>query len=414
MSMTAVRRSLSVALPALAAALAVSCGGGDTSNVEGGNGSTDGTHTGTGGTVNLGDGPVNLGDGNGSLPGSGGSVMTITPDQACADSSATADAIPAVVQMVVDISGSMNWGADGDEDPPRGMSKWDITSTALKDAVAALPASVAVGINFFPNSPGFFECIRNRVDLPLAQLGAASSGQRRNFNAAIDSARPSDGTPTHAAFLFGAETVTASMLEGRKFVLLITDGVPTYNLDCSGDGMTGVDNAPLIAAVDAAFKDANSVSTFVIGSPGSEDARADLSQMASKGGTATASCSDAGPKYCHLDMTSAPDFGAALAAGLADIAGRISQCEYAIPPAPAGKTIDPAKVNVLYTKGDGTQSTILQDAKGDCASGWKYDNDMNPTSITLCGSDCDAVKVDPGATIDLIFGCDTEPNVPVK
>jgi hypothetical protein len=208
--------------------------------------------------------------------------------------------------------------------------------------------------------------------------------------------------------------VTASMLAGRKFVLLITDGVPTYNLDCTGDGMTGVDNAPLIAAVDGAFKDANSVSTFVIGSPGSDDARADLSQMASKGGTATPGCSDAGPKYCHLDMTSATDFGAALAAGLADIAGRISQCEYAIPPAPAGKTINPAQVNVLYTKGDGNQSSIPQDAKGDCASGWKYDDDANPSAITLCGADCEAVKADQGAKIDLIFGCDTETNVPVK
>jgi hypothetical protein len=407
MSFPSVRRSLSVAVPALAAALAISCGGSDGSNVEGGDGNTGANGNGTGGSIMLGTGA------NGNLPGSGGSgVTTITRDAACADGSGVADAIPAVVQMVVDISGSMDWGADGNQNPRRGMSKWDITSAALKEAVTNLPASIAVGINFYPNNPQRGACIRNRIDLPIALLGANNSGQRRAFNAAIDGASPNSGTPTHAAFKFGAETVAASTLAGRKFVLLITDGIPTYSLDCSGDGMAAVDNQPLIDEVAKAAM-AN-ISTFVIGSPGSEDARGDLSQMASKGGTAKDGCNDAGPTYCHLDMTSAADFGAALSAGLADVAGRIGTCEFTVPPAPAGKTLDPNLVNVIYTHADGTESSIPQDAKGDCASGWVYDDVQKPTKITLCGSDCDAVKADGGAKIDVIFGCTTETNVPVK
>jgi hypothetical protein len=248
--------------------------------------------------------------------------------------------------------------------------------------------------------------------LPIALLGANNSAHRRAFAAAIDAASPASGTPTHAAFKFGAETVAASTLAGRKFVLLITDGIPTYSLDCSGDGMDAVDNQPLIDEVATAATGA--VSTFVIGSPGSEDARADLSQMATNGGTAKAGCSNTGPEYCHLDMTSAADFGAALSAGLADVAGQIGTCEFTVPPAPAGKTLDPNLVNVIYTHADGTESSIPQDAKGDCASGWVYDNVQNPTKITLCGSDCDAVKADGGAKIDVIFGCKTETNVPVK
>jgi hypothetical protein len=195
---------------------------------------------------------------------------------------------------------------------------------------------------------------------------------------------------------------------------LITDGVPTFNLDCSGDGQTGVDNTPLVAAVDAAFKDASSVSTFVIGSPGSEGARGDLSQMASKGGTAKAGCSDAGPSYCHLDMTTATDFAEALSAGLAEVAGQIGTCEYAVPSAPTGLELDPSLVNVLYTKGDGSQVSIPQDAKGDCSSGWQYDEPTAPTKITLCGTDCSTVQADQSAKIDVIFGCKTETNVPVK
>jgi hypothetical protein len=401
------------ALPVLLAGLlTAACGGSDGSEVNGNNGN---------GTGNAGgNGQPNLGNG-GSAPGSNdngtGATTAITPGSECAKGTAAADAIPAVVQMVIDTSGSMRWGADGDEFPDFGESKWEITGTALIDAVKKLPASVAVGLNFYPNgaSEQGKECINNEIGLPIALLGEANSRQRRNFENAVGFAFPNGGTPTHAAFEFGAKTVKASTLNGKKFVLLITDGVPTYRLDCSGDGETGVENAPLIAAVKAVH-DADGISTFVIGSPGSDDARGDLSQMASVGGTAKPGCSDSGqPEYCHLDMTDAgKDFAAALAAGLAEVAGAIGTCEYAVPPPPKGFELDTSLVNVLYTKGDGSQSSIPQDAKGDCASGWQYDDPAAPTKITLCGSDCEAIKADQGAKIDVIFGCKTETNVPVK
>jgi hypothetical protein len=321
--------------------------------------------------------------------------------------------------MVVDISGSMDWAPGTMRNPPRGQqSKWDITSAALKDAVAKLPANIAVGVNFYPNNPQRNSCIRNRVDVPINLLGAANSMQRRSFDDAIDNANPGDGTPTHAAYQFGLQTLGASNLAGRKFILLITDGVPTFDLQCMGaepePGQTPVENGPLIAAVEAAYASGMGPSTFVIGSPGSEDARGDLSQMASKGGTATAGCSDAGPNYCHLDMTTATDFAAALSAGLAQVAGQISTCEYVIPADPKGMTLDPRKVNVLYTHGDGTESSIGKGDPTKCESGWKYDDDDAPTKIILCGSDCDGVKADLGAKIDVIFGCATVPDVPVK
>jgi hypothetical protein len=403
-----VRPRFFFALPAVvvAALTVVACGGSDTSTIDGKNG-TGASNNGAGAQPNLNTG------GNGNLPGngSGGGVSTITRDAACADGTGTADAIPAVVEMVIDISGSMRERPGGGR---RGMTKWQITSAALKDAVAKLPASIAVGVNFFPNNPGNNTCINNQIDVALGLLGAANSQQRRDFNDAIDGANPGDGTPTHAAFKFGSETVAASTLPGRKFVLLITDGKPTWTLECGGDGMAAVDNAPLVTAVGAAFKGNPSVSTFVIGSPGSEDARGDLSQMATQGGTAKAGCSDTGPQYCHLDMTTATDFATALSEGLAEIAGQIGSCEFILPPDPAGKKLDPTRVNVLYTHADGSETSIPQDQTGMCASGWQYDNPDKPTKITLCGSDCDAVKADQSAKIDVIFGCTTETNVPVK
>ncbi len=400
----------------MAALLAVACGGSaDGSNVNGGNGA-EGSTTGSGNQPSLGD--PNNPNGNGGSSGNGG-VTVITPGSECASSSGTADAVPAVVQMVVDISGSMNWAPGTMSNPRRGEdSKWDITSAALKEAVAKLPANIAVGVNFYPNNPQGDSCIRSRVDVPINLLGAANSQQRRAFDNAIDRANPNDGTPTHAAYNFGLQTVNGSNLEGRKFILLITDGVPTFTLDCMGaepdPGMTPVDNAPLISAVEAAYAGGSGPSTFVIGSPGSEEARGDLSQMASKGGTATSGCSDSGPNFCHLDMTTATDFAAALSAGLAQVAGQISTCEYVIPADPKGQSLDPRKVNVLYTHGDGTESSIGKGDPANCESGWKYDDEANPTKIVLCGSDCDAIKADLGSKIDVIFGCETVIDVPVK
>lgn len=414
------RRSLLVAVPtAFAALLAVACSGKtDGSSVSGGDGSSGGP-VGAGNQPDLGNPGDPTETGGTFSGGGGGGVTVITPGSECASSSGTADAVPAVVQMVIDISGSMDWAPGTEREPGFGQdSKWDITSAALKDAVAKLPANIAVGINFFPNNPPRNQCIRNRVDLPIALLGAANSGQRRAFDNAIDAASPGDGTPTHAAFKFGAQTVSASKLDGRKFVLLITDGVPTFTLECEGaepdPGKSPVDSGPLIAEVAAAYDGGKGISTFVIGSPGSEDARGDLSQMASKGGTATPGCSDAGPKYCHLDMTTAKDFAAALSAGLAEVAGQIGACEYVIPASPDGKTLDPRKVNVLYTHGDGTESSIGKGDPAACESGWKYDDENAPTKIILCGKDCDGVKADLGAKIDVIFGCTTQPDVPVK
>jgi hypothetical protein len=316
--------------------------------------------------------------------------------------------------MVIDTSGSMEWVPGTEMRARRGQqSKWQITSQALIDAVAKLPATVAVGLNFYPNTPFDDPCIDNRIALPIALLGAANSAQRSSFDRVVNAQRPAGSTPTHAAYRYGEQAVAASKLSGQKFVLLITDGIPTRTIDCQGDGQTAVDSAPLIAEVGAdLMKDG--VKTFVIGSPGSEDARADLSKMATAGGTATPGCSDSGPNYCHLDMTTAKDFASALAAGLADIAGKIGSCEYAVPPAPKGKDLDPSLVNVLYTHSDGKQSSIPQDATGMCKSGWQYDNPTKPTKITLCGTDCDAIKADAGAKIDVIFGCVTQTNVPVK
>ena len=105
-----------------------------------------------------------------------------------------------------------------------------------------------------------------------------------------------------------------------------------YALNCQGSGtqQDPADPTPLIPEAASAL--ARGMKTFVIGSPGSEDARRSLSQMAEAGGTATEGCSHTGsPFYCHFDMTEEADFAVALRDALASISGLALSCAYDIP-----------------------------------------------------------------------------------
>ena len=107
-------------------------------------------------------------------------------------------------------------------------------------------------------------------------------------------------------------------------------------------------------------------------------------------------------------MTQTRDFGADLAASLASITGQALTCEFDVPKNPDGKPLDPNKVNVHYTKGDGSAFDILQDTTKACeggAEGWQYNADK--TKIILCGNVCREVKADTGAKVDIVLGCKT-------
>jgi hypothetical protein len=91
------------------------------------------------------------------------------------------------------------------------------------------------------------------------------------------------------------------------------------------------------------------------------------------------------------------------------IAGKIA-CELTVPKPPSGETIDPTKVNVSYTpSGGGAAKELTQDASKPCdtgANGWQYNEDK--TKILLCGDACKAVQLDPGAKVNVVFGCKTK------
>ena len=84
-------------------------------------------------------------------------------------------------------------------------------------------------------------------------------------------------------------------------------------------------------------------------------------------------------------------------------------CVYDIPPPPEGEELEPDMVNVVYTAGDGTVTTIpmVPDA-GSCGPlGWYYDNPDFPTQIIVCPDTCILLQSDTMGKVNIAFGCAT-------
>ena len=87
-------------------------------------------------------------------------------------------------------------------------------------------------------------------------------------------------------------------------------------------------------------------------------------------------------------------------------------CDWAIPPPPKGEIFDATRVNVDYTPSEGAPPEriyFVEDGVS-CAmggEGWFYDDRDNPTRVIACPDTCARISNQPGAQLDVIFGCRT-------
>jgi hypothetical protein len=328
---------------------------------------------------------------------------------------------------VIDVSGSMdlppeNAGQGAD-------TKWVTTREALRDTVETLPGTISLGAVYYPNmgtqvncnggdnpcDPGpqvsVDECVNMDSIVDVDALGVPGSDHRNAIEQSLDDANPEGGTPTHDAFNVAFSELQASDAIGQRFILLITDGQPTFLEGCSGSGYREqpVDEQPIIDAIAAAANEG--VRTFVIGSPGSEenadtgdDARPWLSRAATEGGTATPGCSENGPNFCHFDMSQETDFSGALRQALAAIIGQITSCDLVVPaPTEEGQEVDPDKVNVILTPFEESAEVIARTSDDSCTDGWTYGDSFD--TITLCENTCLRLRENARSGIELLFGC---------
>jgi hypothetical protein len=342
------------------------------------------------------------------------------PELACSGWTEEPESSGSVLEFVVDVSGSMDKTAPS----TNGATKWVVTRDALKQALQSLPQGIPVGLTFFPNMPLYASefprpvaaCVDTKDNVWIAPKDL---NHQKRLLAALDAIQMNrnGATPTHDAYKVALEELRATTEPGAKYLVLITDGQPTQSLGCIGNGMTCYPEPtqPVVDAIAAAFNTADPIQTFVVGSPGSEkndctnaDVRDWLSAAARVGGTATAGCSDSGPKYCHFDLTNEQiDFGNALVNSLETIIAGIISCDYAVPPPPNGETIDTNLVNLIYRDGTGAFNLVLPSKSDACEIGWHF-TDESRTKIHVCPQTCKQLQDDSMAQVTLLFGCTRE------
>jgi hypothetical protein len=173
----------------------------------------------------------------------------------------------------------------------------------------------------------------------------------------------------------------------RTAVVLVTDGVPQGQ--CNNDP-----DAIATLAADALAQ--AEVLTYAVGMEGANIV--DLNKIAAAGGT---------DKAFVVSNSS-------VASDLIDALERVRtaelECSFPIPSSErAGQDVEPGAVNLKYTKGNGDADTIprVNDADACGNSGWYYDDNSMPTTMTLCPGSCSTVNGDPNGSLEIVLGCKT-------
>jgi len=356
----------------LAGAVAVVACGGSTTNTFPGGGDDSAAGGGTGGA---GGGFADDGANGGS--GSGGGGGAVTPDSACVTSSAKSAHLPSYLVFMLDRSCSMSDDA-----------KWSSSTAALQGFFSdATTAGLSASLDFFPHSTTSTCASADYTAPAVAMQPLPDTG---GFASAISSASLVCGTPTLPA-LQGAlayADATAAQHGGAKVgVVLVTDGLPDT---CSSSVQSVADAASAAAQVHP---------TYVIG-VGSE--LASLDAIAAAGGT---------NKAILVATTTPAQIAQQLAAALGQVQASALSCEYTLPAPPPGQSLDPGRVNVVYTPSGGAAGSLAYDASCAGGVGWHYDDATAPTKIVMCPSTCTTLRADPSGDLQILFGCVTSAKV---
>lgn len=373
-------------------------------------------------------------------------LATISPDQAAKLTDATAlcsgwsaepeeASGPPILEFAIDVTGSM---ADQPAYPAEAgsPSKWTEMQRVLPNVFQSFKADWVSGVSYFrkPDN-GCFEPdqsvainVMSPEQLTAIEASIARRGPKGNTNAEDN---VQGATPTYAAWKHALEQVTAYSApagyeSSKRYIVLITDGVPTVNADgCTYVNPITQEEYDSELAQVKAEGDAASVKTFVVGVLGSElaqnatyDPLYMLSNWAVAGGTEkpagclpSSGALDAAQtkletrgSYCHYDLSQSTDFAGDLVSTLKDIQGSILSCSYAVAPPPAGKTVDPNKTVILYEDGKGQSSVVLPNTSDTCDRGWHF-TDGSQTNLEICGKTCALLQANPAAHLSLVFGC---------
>jgi hypothetical protein len=319
--------------------------------------------------------------------GGGGGGMA---DFACVGSRSKAELVPVNLVVLLDRSGSMGDGVNGDP-----KLKWNPVVAGLDAFFAdAQSAGMQAALQFFTNpfatsqvdecNPGEYYAMA----VPMTPLPDAQT-----FTAKIAQVMPMGNTPTlpalQGAISYAQDTQAKTTPGARTAIVLVTDGEPDF---CD----SSVNDVALAVAKVAA-----TLPTYVIGVGTSATDTMALDQIAKAGATGQSIPVSVGdPVKTKADILSA----------LQGIRGLVLSCDFAIPAPPQGMTIDFQRVNVDYTSSTSGFVQLGYDSMCMSGMGWHYDNAGSPTKVQLCSGTCQTVRQDHGGQIDVVFGCRTTGN----
>ena len=315
---------------------------------------------------------------------------------ACVNDVVSAELAPTNLVIIYDKSGSMGDTATG-FDP---AMKWLPVGTGMKEFFAdPYSQTLRASLQFFPlNDDNIASTCSYAYATPSVPLTIAADPA---FTQAIDTTKPSGGTPTLPALtgaIAYAKQIASARPGDKTAVVLVTDGEPGFWDAAQNAFVPGcVDNdvAHAAAAAKTAFESSPPVPTYVVGVGSKLDS---LNAIATAGGTTSAVIVDtADPAKTKTDIVNA----------LGAIRKSEVSCDFSIPPSPAGQELDPYAVNVVLSQSDGSEKVLGYSKACETNDGWKYDDVAHPTRILLCSNACSDARTSSLGKVSIAYGCKT-------
>jgi hypothetical protein len=309
-------------------------------------------------------------------------------DSGGASCSGSTHSVDRFVDLLFVLDRSISMG----ERVPPGQTRWEALRAAFNDlAQAPRFSELNAGIQFFSLSGAAddtVDCNATNYATPAVAIGPlADVGD--DIVSAITNRMPGGLTPILPA-MQGSLTCAGQWAQGgadaAAAIVLVTDGYPTQ---CTTDP-----NA-VAALAQSAYNGAPSIRTFVMAAGANTTARVNLDNIARSGGTQSA--------FVIEDGNFARDFADAVS----KIAASRLGCDFAIPPPPAGQTVKPERVQLVYTPASGAPEEVPKvTSSAACATaangGFYYDDPARPTRIHMCPCTCSRLAT---GKVEVRFRC---------
>jgi hypothetical protein len=279
---------------------------------------------------------------------------------------------------------------------------------------AAGPTAPSTACSGCTNFPGYCHlrdiCTASEYATPNVALGTLP-GAAGGLNSSLTGHSPDGYTPTGPALsgaVMWAQKQQTNNPDHKVAIVLVTDGLPGGFIpgfpptECAPSDIPGISS--ILSGVSGGT---NPILTFVVGifNPSSaegQQAPANLLSLAQAGGTGSAVIIDVTGNTVTQQLHDALTLAQTKAIA----------CSYKIPPSSGGTGVDFSKVNVTFTGGSGSATTVGHTTGSSACSkgGWYYDVDPaqgTPTQIIACPSTCSSFQGDINGQVQIVLGCAT-------